>query len=165
MPRPVLQPTAAHPITIEPTRGRVMVRIGDTVVADSRGALTLQESTYPAVQYIPMADVDQSVLRPTDTSTYCPFKGDASYYSVETPDGTVDDVIWTYQKPYAAVSEIADHVAFYANRAEVTVDPSRRLIPAPDHRLRAQRRPGSVGAKFSGRYWVSGAVTGRGEGG
>ena len=124
MSRPVLQPTAAHPITIEPTQGRVVVRIGDTVVADSRGALTLQESTYPAVQYIPMADVDQSVLRPTDTSTYCPFKGDASYYSVETPDGTVDDVIWTYQKPYAAVSEIADHVAFYANRAEVTVDPA-----------------------------------------
>ena len=125
MSRPVLQPTAEHPITVEPTRGRVVVRIGDTVVADSRGALTLQESTYPAVQYIPMADVDQSVLRRTDTSTYCPFKGDASYYSVETPDGrTVDDVIWTYEKPYAAVSGIAGHVAFYANRADVTVNPA-----------------------------------------
>jgi uncharacterized protein (DUF427 family) len=70
-----------------------------------------------------MADVDQSLLRRTDTATYCPFKGDASYYSVETPDGTVDDAIWTYEKPYAAVAEIADHVAFYANRADVTVDP------------------------------------------
>ena len=87
MPRPVLQPTAEHPITIEPTQGRVVVRVGDQVVADSRQALTLQESTYPAVQYIPMADVDQSVLRRTDTSTYCPFKGDASYYSVQTPGG------------------------------------------------------------------------------
>jgi uncharacterized protein (DUF427 family) len=124
MSRPVLSPTAEHPITIEPTQGRVVVRIGDTVVADSRGALTLQESTYPAVQYIPMADVDQSLLRRTDTATYCPFKGDASYYSVETPDGTVDDAIWTYEKPYDAVAEIVGHAAFYANRADVTVDPS-----------------------------------------
>ena len=124
MSRPVLQPTAAHPITIEPTGGRVVVRVGDQVVADSRQALTLQESTYPAVQYIPMADVDQGVLRRTGTSTYCPFKGDASYYSVQTPGGVVDDVIWTYEKPYAAVSEIADHVAFYADRADVTVDPA-----------------------------------------
>jgi uncharacterized protein (DUF427 family) len=124
MSRPVLQPSAKHPITVEPTQGRVVVRIGDTVVADSRGALTLQESTYPAVQYIPMADVDRGLLRRTDTSTYCPFKGDASYYSVQTPGGTVDDVIWTYEKPYDAVAGIADHVAFYADRAQVTVDPS-----------------------------------------
>ncbi len=124
MSRPVLEPSAKHPITVEPTQGRVVVRIGDTVVADSRAALTLQESTYAAVQYIPMADVDQGLLRRTDTSTYCPFKGDASYYSVETPGGTVNDVIWTYEKPYAAVAEIADHVAFYTDRAQVTVDPS-----------------------------------------
>jgi uncharacterized protein (DUF427 family) len=124
MSRPVLQPSAKHPITSEPAEGRVVVRIGDRVVADSRHALTLQESTYPAVQYIPIADVDASVLRRTDTSSYCPFKGDASYYSVETPDGTVDDVIWTYEKPYRAVSEIAGHVAFYSDRAEVTVGPA-----------------------------------------
>ena len=123
MSRPVLQPTAKHPITIEPTQGRVVVRVGDQVVADSRQALTLREATYPAVQYIPMADVDQSVLHRTDTSTYCPFKGDASYYSVQTPGGgVVDDVIWTYEKPYAAVAEIGDHVAFYPDRAEVTVE-------------------------------------------
>lgn len=123
MSRPVLQPTAKHPITIEPTQGRVVVRVGDQVVADSRQALTLREATYPAVQYIPMADVDQSVLHRTDTSTYCPFKGDASYYSVQTPGGgVVDDVIWTYEKPYAAVAQIGDHVAFYPDRAEVTVE-------------------------------------------
>ncbi len=123
MSRPVLQPSAAHPITVEPTRGRVVVRVGDQVVADSRHALTLQESTYPAVQYIPMADVDQGVLRRTDTATYCPFKGDASYYGVQTEAGeVVEDVIWTYEKPYAAVAEIADHVAFYPDRAEVTVE-------------------------------------------
>ena len=125
MSRPVLLPSAKHPITIEPTGSRVVVRVGEKVVADSRSALTLQESTYPAVQYIPMADVDQGVLRRTETSTYCPFKGDASYYSVETPDGqTVSDVIWTYEKPHPAVAEIADHVAFYADRADVTVEPA-----------------------------------------
>ena len=124
MSRPVLEPTAEHPITIEPTAGRVVVRVGDTVVANSGHALTLQESTYPAVQYIPMADVDQSLLRRTDTSTYCPFKGDASYYSVQTPDGTATDAIWTYEQPHAAVSEIKDHVAFYPDRATVSVEPA-----------------------------------------
>ncbi|MBV9795008.1 MAG: DUF427 domain-containing protein [Actinobacteria bacterium] len=125
MSRQVLEPSAKHPITIEPTAGQVVVRVGDTVVANSAHALTLQESTYPAVQYIPLADVDQSLLRRTDTSTYCPFKGDASYYSVATPDGaTVTDAIWTYEQPHAAVSEIKDHVAFYADRATVTVEPA-----------------------------------------
>jgi uncharacterized protein (DUF427 family) len=125
MSRAVLLPNDEHPITVEPTGNRVVVRVGGKVVADSRNALTLQESTYPAVQYIPMADVDQTVLRPTETSTYCPFKGDASYYSVETPDGqTVDDVIWTYEKPHPAMAEIAGHVAFYADRADITIEPA-----------------------------------------
>jgi uncharacterized protein (DUF427 family) len=125
MSRAVLLPSDEHPITVEPTGSRVVARVGGKVVADSRNALTLQESTYPAVQYIPMADVDQSVLRPTETSTYCPFKGDASYYSVETPDGqTVDDVIWTYEKPHPAMAEIAGHVAFYADRADITIEPA-----------------------------------------
>jgi uncharacterized protein (DUF427 family) len=125
MSRPVLEPSAKHPITIEPTGSRVVVRVGGKVVADSRNALTLQESTYPAVQYIPMADVDQSVLRPTETSTYCPFKGDASYYSVETSEGqTVDDVVWTYEQPHPAMTGIAGHVAFYADRADITIEPA-----------------------------------------
>jgi uncharacterized protein (DUF427 family) len=123
MSRPVLEPTAEHPITVEPTKGRVTARIGDKIVADSRSSLTLQESTYPAVQYIPLADVDQSVLSRTSTTTYCPYKGEASYYSVQVPGGEVlTDVIWTYESPYPAVTEIAGHVAFYADRAEVTVD-------------------------------------------
>jgi uncharacterized protein (DUF427 family) len=123
MSRPVLAPTAEHPITVEPTAGRVVARVGGKIVADSQHALTLRESTYPAVQYIPMSDVDQGVLRKTDTSTYCPYKGDASYYSVETPGGElVADAIWTYESPYPAVAEIGGHVAFYADRAEVSVE-------------------------------------------
>ncbi|CAN5184118.1 DUF427 domain-containing protein [soil metagenome] len=119
--RPVRQPTAEHPITVEPTAGRVVVRIDGETVADTRNALTLQESTYPAVQYIPLDDVNRGLLARTDTSTYCPYKGDAGYYSVTTTAGTTDDAIWTYEQPYPAVASIAGYVAFYPDKADITV--------------------------------------------
>jgi uncharacterized protein (DUF427 family) len=120
--RPVLQPTANHPITVEPTGKHVTVRINGEVVAETDNALTLRESTYPAVQYIPLSDVVQTVLTSSDTTTYCPFKGDASYYTVTTAAGdTVEDAIWTYEQPYPAVADIAGHVAFYADKADIAV--------------------------------------------
>lgn len=120
--RPVLEPTAEHPITVEPTGRHVTVRVNGEVVADTDRALTLQESTYPAVQYIPRADVAEDKLRPSDTQTYCPFKGDASYFHVVTEAGaSVEDAIWTYEAPYPAVGEIAGHVAFYPDKAEIVV--------------------------------------------
>ncbi len=122
MTRAVKVPDATHPITIRPTGSRVTVRIGGVKVAESDNALSLAEASYPVVQYMPIADVDQSLLMRTDTQTYCPYKGDASYYGVRTPGGRTEaDLIWTYEHPYDAVAEIAGHVAFYANRAEVTV--------------------------------------------
>ncbi len=115
-------PDATHPITITPTGSLVTVRIGAATVAKTDRALSLAESTYPVVQYIPLEDVDQSLLDRTTTQTYCPYKGDASYYTVKTPDGTVEtDVIWTYEHPYPSVAAIAGHVAFYPDRAEITV--------------------------------------------
>jgi uncharacterized protein (DUF427 family) len=120
--RPVLQPTEQHPITVEPTGRHVTVRVNGEVIADSDTALTLQESTYAAVQYIPLADVNRDLLRPSNTATYCPYKGDAGYYSVVTSAGdTVDDAIWTYEEPYDAVAAIAGHVAFYPDKAEISV--------------------------------------------
>jgi uncharacterized protein (DUF427 family) len=119
--RPVLEPTAEHPITVNPTGKRVVVRVNGEIVADTNEALQLQESTYPAVQYIPVKDVVPDVLTRTDTSTYCPFKGEAGYYSVTTGGGTVDDVIWFYEQPYPAVAAIAGHAAFYPDKAEITV--------------------------------------------
>jgi uncharacterized protein (DUF427 family) len=120
--RPVLQPTANPPTTVEPTGKHVTVRINGEVVAEPDNALTLQESTYPAVQYIPLSDVVQTVLTSSDTTTYCPFKGDASYYTVTTAAGdTVEDAIWTYEQPYPAVADIAGHVAFYADKADIAV--------------------------------------------
>lgn len=120
MPGQMKSPGPDHPITIEPNPARVVVRIGDRVVADSTSALNLRESTYPPVPYLPLADVDQGLLRATDTHTYCPYKGDASYYSVDLPDGELTDVIWTYPEPYPAVAQIAGHVAFYPNKVEIT---------------------------------------------
>jgi len=116
-----LTPGPDHPITIEPTGRQVTIAAGDQVIARSDSALTLREASYPPVQYVPIDDVDRSALRPTDHETYCPYKGDASYFTVTTPDGELDNVIWTYEQPYDAVAEIKDHVAFYANRVEVTV--------------------------------------------
>ena len=120
--RPVLQPSEKHPITVEPTGKHVTVRVNGEIVANSDDALTLQESTYPAVQYIPKGDVVQSALRDSSTETYCPFKGEASYHHVVTGSGeTIEDAIWTYEQPYPAVAAIAGHVAFYPDKAEVTV--------------------------------------------
>ena len=123
MSRTVKIPDATHPITIRPTGSHVTVRLGGRLVAETDSALSLAEASYPVVQYIPLRDVDQSLLDRTTTQSYCPYKGDASYYTVQTPDGRTEaDVIWTYEHPYPSVAEIAGHVAFYANRAEVTID-------------------------------------------
>src|SRR5579875_3239613 len=101
MTRAVKIPDAAHPITVRPTGSRVTVRVGGVTVAESDNALSLAEASYPVVQYIPIADVDQSLLVRTGTKTYCPYKGDASYYSVRTPGGrTETDLVWTYEQPY-----------------------------------------------------------------
>jgi len=119
--RPIMEPTAEHPITVNPTGKRVVVRVNGEIVADSTEALQLQESSYPAVQYIPFKDLVQDVLTRTDTTSYCPFKGEAGYYSVTVGDGTVDDAIWCYEQPYPAVAAIAGHAAFYPDKAEITV--------------------------------------------
>jgi uncharacterized protein (DUF427 family) len=116
--RPVLEPGPDHPITITPTSGRVVVTVAGKVVADSRNALTLQESTYPAVQYVPLSDVDDALLERTGTRTYCPYKGDASYYSIPAGGDKAVDSVWEYRDPRDAVAPIKDHVAFYPNRVD-----------------------------------------------
>ena len=115
-------PSPAHPITIEPSSDRVIVRAGDATVADSSATLVLLEAAYPPVRYIPLADVDRTLLVPSDTATYCPYKGDASYWSITTERGLAEDAVWFYDQPYAAVEPIRDHVAFYADRVEIIVE-------------------------------------------
>jgi uncharacterized protein (DUF427 family) len=120
MSREIKIPGPDHPITVEKNPERVVVRVGDQVVADTTAALELRESTYPAVQYVPLADVDPAFLKETDTSTYCPFKGDASYYTLVTGEEEFVDAIWTYREPHQAVAEIAGHVAFYPDKVTIT---------------------------------------------
>jgi uncharacterized protein (DUF427 family) len=117
--RTVLQPGPQHPITVEPAPGRVTVQVAGTPVADTSSALALQEANYPVVYYVPLADVRSEVLKPSDHATYCPYKGDASYYSLTSPNGEVADAAWYYAEPYSAVAEIAGHVAFYANKVDI----------------------------------------------
>jgi uncharacterized protein (DUF427 family) len=121
MPREMKTPGPDHPITVEPSSDRVIVRAGDTTLADSTATLVLQEANYPPVRYIPLTDVDQTLLAPSDTSTYCPYKGDASYRSITALAGRGEDAVWLYHEPYAAVEPIRDHVAFYPDRVEITI--------------------------------------------
>jgi uncharacterized protein (DUF427 family) len=119
--RTPLIPGPDHPITIEPSSDHVVVKAGDAVVADSSNVLTLHEGkgNYSPVYYVPLADVDSEVLESSDTTSYCPYKGEASYYSIRTGDDVVKDAIWFYDEPYDAVAEIAGHVAFYADRVQI----------------------------------------------
>ena len=108
-------PDETHPITIEPTGHRVVVRVGDTVVADSTAALTLDEANHAPVQYFPFADVNQDVLRRSDHGSYCPFKGDASYYDLVVDGREIPNAVWVYEDPYDAMAQIKGHVAFYTH--------------------------------------------------
>jgi uncharacterized protein (DUF427 family) len=116
-----LEPSPEHPITVTPAEGHVTVRAGDVLVAESDGALALAESNYPAVIYVPLADVDRAQLERSDHGTYCPYKGDASYYSLPALGSLGENAVWEYADPYPAVAEIKDTVAFYADRVEITI--------------------------------------------
>jgi uncharacterized protein (DUF427 family) len=91
------------------------------IIADSRNALTLREASYAAVHYIPLRDVNMTLLERTERQTYCPYKGDCSYYSIRLGGERSVNAVWTYEAPYAAVAAIKDHVAFYPDRVDVSV--------------------------------------------
>jgi len=118
MNKPVRTPDAGHPITIAPNPARVVVKVTGKVIADTTRALTLRESTYPPVQYVPREDVDMAQLERTDHATYCPYKGDAAYYSIPAGGTRAANAVWTYEAPYAAMAQIKDHVAFYPDRVD-----------------------------------------------
>lgn len=113
-----MKPTTDHPITIRQNPRRVRVTLGGHVVADSTRALVLQESTYPPVHYIPREDADMAVLSPTPRSTQCPYKGQASYFTIAAGGRTADNAVWSYEDPFPAVAEIAGHLAFYPDRVD-----------------------------------------------
>jgi len=111
-------PGPDHPITIEHNAMRIVVKVGGQIVADTRDALTLREAHYPAVQYIPRKDVDMMLLTRTDHATYCPYKGECSYFNIAGVGERGVNAVWSYEHPYDAVAPIKDHLAFYPERVD-----------------------------------------------
>ncbi|MBO9124907.1 MULTISPECIES: DUF427 domain-containing protein [unclassified Rhizobium] len=111
-------PGPDHPITIAPNPKRVVVTWNGHVVADSRKALTLNEASYPAVFYIPRIDVDMALLTRSTHKSFCPYKGEASYYSITSDGKRSENAIWSYEDPSDAVCEIKGHLAFYPDRVD-----------------------------------------------
>jgi uncharacterized protein (DUF427 family) len=111
-------PGPDHPIAIQRNPARVVVSVAGRVIADSRNALTLREAEYPPVEYISRKDVDFSQLERTNHATYCPYKGDCSYYSIPGGGKKSVNAVWSYEEPFPAVGQIRGHVAFYPDRVD-----------------------------------------------
>lgn len=116
-------PNSDHPISVEPSEARVVVRIGGTILADTQKALLLREATLPPVYYIPREDVTMGELVTSQTHTHCPYKGDASYFSaVGGAAGdvgwSVKDVAWSYEDPFDHIRTIKDFLSFYPDRVD-----------------------------------------------
>ena len=111
-------PGPDHPISIEANPSRVVVEVGGKIIAETCNALTLREASYPAVQYIPRRDVDMAALVRSAHTTYCPYKGDASYYSIPAGGDRSLNAVWTYENPFEAMAKIKDYAAFYPERVD-----------------------------------------------
>jgi len=111
-------PDPDHPISIQHNSARVVVSVAGRVIADTRNALALREADYPAIQYIPREDVDFSQLERTDHATYCPYKGDCSYFSIPAGGKKSVNAVWSYEDPFPAVAQIKAHIAFYPDRVD-----------------------------------------------
>jgi uncharacterized protein (DUF427 family) len=111
-------PGPDHPITIAPASEHVRVTFNGNVVADTRRALVLQEASYKPAFYIPREDAQMALFEHTAHSTHCPYKGDASYYSIRVGDRVAENAIWSYETPFPAMKDIAGYLAFYPNRVD-----------------------------------------------
>ncbi|MEM8769711.1 MAG: DUF427 domain-containing protein [Pseudomonadota bacterium] len=114
-----------HPnydVSISPSDARLRVLVGDTVLATTERALTVTETRHRPVWYLPMEDVDQARLTATEHSTYCPFKGHASYWSVDGGAGNLENVIWGYEDPYLECEPLKGYVSFYTDRVTLEID-------------------------------------------
>jgi uncharacterized protein (DUF427 family) len=111
-------PGPEHPISIVRNARRVRVTFAGRVIADTAQALTLKEASYKPVHYIPRADTKMDLLQPTAHASHCPYKGDASYFSISADGHLAENAVWSYQQPYPAMAEIKDYLAFYPDRVD-----------------------------------------------
>jgi uncharacterized protein (DUF427 family) len=116
---PVKIPGPDHPIAVTKNPKRVTVSVNGKMIASTAGALSLKEASYPAVQYIPRADANMAMLERTDHSTYCPYKGDASYFSIPIAGERGANAVWSYEHPHEAMAQIKDYLAFYPDRVTI----------------------------------------------
>lgn len=112
-------PGPEHPIALVRSSSPIVVRVAGHQLGESHDALTLHEAQYPPVHYIPREDLDMAGLSRTATTSHCPYKGDASYFSITVAGETYTDAAWSYETPYPAVHAIAGYIAFYPHRADV----------------------------------------------
>jgi uncharacterized protein (DUF427 family) len=111
-------PGSDHPIRISPAEGKVRVTVAAKVIAESTRALRLEEKGYPPVYYMPRNDADMSLLARTNHYTYCPYKGDCTYYSIPIGEPKSENAVWTYESPHEAVAVIREYLAFYPTRVD-----------------------------------------------
>jgi uncharacterized protein (DUF427 family) len=111
-------PGPDHPISIENNPSRVVVTLGGNVIADTCNALTLREASYPDVQYVPRQDVNIAALPRSQHTTFCPYKGEAAYFSIPAGGDRSVNAAWTYETPFAAMAQIKAYVAFYPDRVD-----------------------------------------------
>jgi uncharacterized protein (DUF427 family) len=111
-------PGPDHPITVTRSGKHVRVSFAGRTIAETDHALELKEASYPAVFYIPRADADMSALTRTGHHTHCPYKGDASYFTIAADGRAAENAVWSYETPFPAVAEIKELLAFYPNRVD-----------------------------------------------
>ncbi|WP_162409784.1 DUF427 domain-containing protein [Acuticoccus sediminis] len=118
--RSIRVPDSDYPISIERSEDDVMVIALGQMIAETRRSLEVREGRgrQPAIRYIPMADVDMSLLRPSATLVYCPYKGDASLFTLFANERDLPNAAWCYRAPHWAVAELEGHVAFAPSKVE-----------------------------------------------
>ncbi|MBT4162201.1 MAG: DUF427 domain-containing protein [Gammaproteobacteria bacterium] len=116
--RSILERIPDYEVRVTATDSLINVRYGDLLIADTTSALLIHETRHGDVYYLPPKDIDWSLLEPTELSTYCPFKGHASYWSLKGED-TLENFVWSYRNPYPEVEELKDYMSFYTDRVEV----------------------------------------------
>lgn len=111
-----------HRVMATQSPRHVRVLLGDVLLADSRAAFLVEESGHDPVWYFPPNDVDEHHLTPTETSSYCPFKGHASYWSISVGGQSVPDAVWAYLAPFDECRALAGYYAFYPDQVRIEVD-------------------------------------------
>lgn len=112
---------AGPEITIKHASGTYAVRAQGAVIGETSRALELTEGEYDPVIYIPRADLQMVFFDPSEKTSHCPWKGEASYFHLAGKNRRQENVAWSYESPSEGVSEIAGHLAFYPDAVTVEV--------------------------------------------